>query len=184
MKNLFAKLASSEINSSFLSRDYLSLETNSTLKSIFTSVLQSGLGKDGGEASSIHTLVHLSDVQDESPELSQVAEHCLLVFMPHGSDALVENTRNQDHYLSELDNWRQLIPGGTNPANPKLLTLCCQGEFVVFDYEAPSEREYSFDGNIPTSGYAALVFNERVLVIRYANSYRYSKKIFLLMDIL
>lgn len=168
MKNLFANLAPLEICAAGVPRKELSAHTNSILDAIRNSALKSGYDKGGKKPSSINTLTHIEYVQDESPDFSKVAEECVLVFMPEGSDDLIENISDWDNYDTEMTKWTKRVPGCNNIAHPTLRTLRGESGFFVFEHETPFEFQYSVDGGFPHDIYAAYIFTEWIFAASYA----------------
>ncbi len=169
MKNLFANLVPTEITAVGVPRKNLSTQTNSNLNSILTSAWQGGFYQEGNPPSSINTLVHMSHVQDESTDFSKVAEECVLVFMPEGSDDLIANISEWDDYYVEMQSWPKRVPGCNFALHPTLRTLSSDSGFFVFEHETPYEFQYSLDGNYPHDIYAAFIFKECVLAVKYRN---------------
>ena len=111
----------------------------------------------------------MSHVQDESADFSKVAEECVLVFMPEGSDDLIANISEWDDYCVEVQSWAKRVRGCNFALHPTLRTLSSDSGFFVFEHETPYEFQYSLDGNYPHDIYAAFIFKECVFAVKYRN---------------
>lgn len=170
MKNLFAHLAQPEVEAMGIPRVKLSTQTNYAIDAILNSALNSGYPQEKeGRPSSINTLAHMRYVQDESADFSKVAEECVLVFMPDGSDDLIANISEWDDYFVEMQSWPKRVPGCNFALHPTLRTLSSDSGFFVFEHETPYEFQYSLDGNYPHDIYIAFIFKKWVLVVKHRN---------------